>query len=664
MGAAGAGGSAGAGGGAQPGQAGASCTQPSDCGSGFCVDGVCCQSACTGTCEACTQAKTGAASGTCAPVTAGTDPDTECSANVATCLVDTCNGARSCAAPDGTVCRVAGDAGCDVAETCSAGACPVDGFATAGTTCRAAAGSCDLAETCSGNSAACPADAVVDAGATCRAATGLCDVAEACSGASVDCPADSFVDAGVVCRPDAGVCDVAEACTGASAACPADGFQPTTVLCRAGGDEDGCNPPEYCAGTAATCPADVLAPTTQLCRPALGTCDLPESCDGLGTCPTSTLRRAAGTVCRQAVPGGCDVAEVCDGVSADCRPDAVVDAGVVCRAATGTCDAVEVCTGSTGACPADQLLSGGTVCRAAAGDCDAPELCSGASAACPGDAKRPATVVCRPASDGGCDVAETCSGTSDTCGPDLYQAAMTVCRASTYSCDPAEVCTGNSPLCPANVAGDAGACEPYGCVAGTLTCSTNCTTHADCGPHPLSVCVSGLCRRAKGVFVTSVGTNDSRIFIDAGRPDTDCTNLARDAGLSGTYKAWLSYSTAGGSPASGRFTQSTGPYALPGKVVIANDWVDLVDGTIQAPINRTERGVQLFAQNVHSGTNNNGTFVPNRNCNDWTFRDGGATVTQAMGQTHVTTSWSNSGGLFACDPPPPNAQVRWFCFEQ
>lgn len=45
---------------------GLACTEGRECGSGFCVDGVCCNSTCTGQCEACDIA---GAAGTCAPLT-------------------------------------------------------------------------------------------------------------------------------------------------------------------------------------------------------------------------------------------------------------------------------------------------------------------------------------------------------------------------------------------------------------------------------------------------------------------------------------------------------------------------------------------------------------------------------------------------------------------
>src|SRR5262245_10884339 len=50
---------------------GRSCAASSECRSGHCVDGVCCATACTGTCQSCA---TPGAIGTCLPAEVGTDP--------------------------------------------------------------------------------------------------------------------------------------------------------------------------------------------------------------------------------------------------------------------------------------------------------------------------------------------------------------------------------------------------------------------------------------------------------------------------------------------------------------------------------------------------------------------------------------------------------------
>jgi hypothetical protein len=71
------------------------CTANGNCVSGFCPieDGVCCDTMCSGTCEACLASKTGNSDGICGPVFFGTDPDDECSGT------EVCNGAGSCVSP-------------------------------------------------------------------------------------------------------------------------------------------------------------------------------------------------------------------------------------------------------------------------------------------------------------------------------------------------------------------------------------------------------------------------------------------------------------------------------------------------------------------------------------------------------------------------------------
>ncbi|APR78282.1 Kelch repeat:Kelch precursor [Minicystis rosea] len=83
-------------------------TAPNECLTGFVADGICCDTACTGTCAACTAAKKGAGSdGTCGAILAGADPDDECVATSAESCGTTgsCDGAGACALhPAGTVC--------------------------------------------------------------------------------------------------------------------------------------------------------------------------------------------------------------------------------------------------------------------------------------------------------------------------------------------------------------------------------------------------------------------------------------------------------------------------------------------------------------------------------------------------------------------------------
>lgn len=56
---------------------GHACTSDDECGSGFCTDGVCCETACDGSCESCAGP---GSKGICLPHEAGTDPEQECGA--------------------------------------------------------------------------------------------------------------------------------------------------------------------------------------------------------------------------------------------------------------------------------------------------------------------------------------------------------------------------------------------------------------------------------------------------------------------------------------------------------------------------------------------------------------------------------------------------------
>lgn len=403
------------------------CQHPSN--SAPCNDGLFCNG--TDTCG----------SGTCSVHTGspcpGPDGDTNCAESCNETL-DNCTAAD----PNGTLCRPAAGP-CDVAENCSGGVCPADGFAASGV-CRAAAGACDVAESCNGSGPSCPADGVKPNTAVCRAAAGVCDVADFCDGSTKLCPSDAKSTA--VCRPAAGVCDMAESCNGTSNTCPADAFLPASTVCRSGTPGQVCDQTEFCTGSGANCPADGVKPNTTLCRAAAGVCDLADFCNGSSKyCPADAKST---TGCRAAA-GTCDVPESCNGSSDDCPPDGFKSSSTVCRAASAgqVCDQNELCPGNGPDCPPDAVKPNTTQCRAAAGVCDLAEFCDGSTKLCPADAK--STALCRAAA-GVCDVAESCNGTSNTCPSNAFLPSSTVCRSGTPGevCDQTEQCTGSGANCP------------------------------------------------------------------------------------------------------------------------------------------------------------------------------------------------------------------------
>jgi hypothetical protein len=280
---------------------GAACIAGSQCISGNCIDGVCCESSCgggaTNDCQACNVA---GSLGMCRP------------------------------RPVNDVCRPALAGGCDVAEVCNgiSTSCPLDKYEPSGKTCRVANGDCDAIETCTGGSPLCPADLAKPDGTICRSKNGDCDLAETCNGITKTCPNDGFVLAGTVCRPETDACDTAETCTGAGPTCPPDIVKPAGTTCRASAGV--CDIAETCNGTSKQCPMDGFAPTSQPCRLAIDLCDADDYCPGNGVqCPD--VLKSVGTPCRPAGANSiCDPGETCNGANRECPTNQYAKAGTVC----------------------------------------------------------------------------------------------------------------------------------------------------------------------------------------------------------------------------------------------------------------------------------------------------------------------------------------------
>ncbi len=431
---------------------GTACAAASECLTGNCVDGFCCNTACGADsmtdCMACSATLTGGASGSCLRLSGSVAPT--------------------------VVCRAVGGV-CDLPELCSSvsALCPPDVKVAASVACRASAGVCDLVDNCTGTANACPADAKLPAATVCRANSGLgCDVTESCTGTTDSCPTDSFAAAATSCRAAAGDCDVAEVCTGSSASCPVDAKVPATTECRASAGV--CDLIEFCIGTSPFCPSDRKEAATAECRGAVGICDVAELCNGRDDgCPLDA-RAAFGTVCR--VPAGsCDLGEYCTGGSNLCPADLRAPALTECRSSAGDCDLVERCTGTTTACPVDLRAPALTECRSSAGECDPAEFCPGDDDACPADVKAPATTLCRAAT-GDCDLADHCTGADNVCPLDAKADATTVCRAATGDCDLADHCTGTDDACADDALADTStACRAASCDGGIETHAATCT---------------------------------------------------------------------------------------------------------------------------------------------------------------------------------------------
>lgn len=123
--------------------------------------------------------------------------------------------------------------------------------------------------------------------------------------------------------------------------------------------------------------------------------------------------------------------------------------------------------------------------------------------------------------------------------------------------------------------------------------------------------VSGL--SAAIIFITSSGHTGNLGGL-AGA-DARCQTLAAAAGLSGTYKSWLSD---GFTAAKDRLVHSSAPYKLVDGTIIANNWTDLTDGALLAPINKSESGSLLLDRPVFASTASDGSQAGGAYCADWT----------------------------------------------
>jgi len=157
----------------------------------------------------------------------------------------------------------------------------------------------------------------------------------------------------------------------------------------------------------------------------------------------------------------------------------------------------------------------------------------------------------------------------------------------------------------------------------------------------------GSCR----VFVTSESYFGDFGGIDFA--DSECQRLADLEGLPGNFKAWVSTTSPSVNPDS-RFNQASVPYRLVSGNTIANNYTDLIDGNLTAPINLDETGFFVDSNVWTATTQAGGSF--GTNCSNWTDlnEDGG------FGNTTLMDFGWTSASFDACDTP----DFRLYCFEQ
>lgn len=175
-----------------------------------------------------------------------------------------------------------------------------------------------------------------------------------------------------------------------------------------------------------------------------------------------------------------------------------------------------------------------------------------------------------------------------------------------------------------------------------LTCATNyyyrVRANNTCGTSANSnaiTVVAGAC--AKIIFITSV-SNASGNFGGLAGGDALCATRATAGGLSGTYKAWLSTTTIS---ASSRLVHYAGPYKLVTGTTIANNWADLTDGSLAAPIDRDEFGASRVFQ-VYTGTDEFGNSL-GYDCSAWTNNISCSPAVEWWGRNYTDCRWTRMG---------------------
>ncbi len=159
------------------------------------------------------------------------------------------------------------------------------------------------------------------------------------------------------------------------------------------------------------------------------------------------------------------------------------------------------------------------------------------------------------------------------------------------------------------------------------------------------------CEADKIMFVTSGFTEGDLGGIEGA--DKFCQIHADKENLPGTYYAWLSSDET--SP-SQRFNQNTGAYYDTIGTKIADDWMDLTDGTLDAEPRTDEAGTD-FPWDAWTGTDDDGTALPNH-CNGWTHGWDGASGNEGI-TYEDDNRWSDNSSVVVCWSAKPI-----YCFQQ
>lgn len=499
---------------------GVKCSKDTECLTGSCVDGVCCNEKCTGTCRACSAAvKGGGADGICGPIWFGRDPADECTKTDASGCGTTgvCNGAGACAKYDnGTICQP---------SSCSS---PTNGSSQYTEASRCFNGSCQAPKTitCDGNCGE-----------------------QGCLGCTTngDCPSSSFCDANA-CKPKlspGATCTSDEACESAFCAdgvCCDNACSDMCKSCNLGGligtcsfvavnmqDPDTCGPNKVCSSNH-ECQLANGQPTTNATECLSGNvadgvcCDTP--CDE--PCRACNIPGKAGTCgdlgAGQSDPTGCAAPNVCNGVGG-CRKSLGMACTTHAQCESGKCIDGYCCNESCGeTCHACNVAGALGYCVLVPFDMSDPNTCTG-------NKRCDSLGQCKDIAGQSCSSNAECL--NDNC-VDGY-CCSSLCSGPCVQCSSSGQCENLSKY-----QSDPGFCTGAMVCDGTGTCKKNngetCSMATECAS---GFCVDGVCCNSECTgackacnLSTSLGQCGN---LPANTPDT-CVAPSKCNGLGACYK--------------------------------------------------------------------------------------------------------------------------------
>ncbi len=355
---------------------GQACGVGSQCASGNCMDYVCCDNACQGTCMTCSLA---GKKGTCSYVQAG-----QTDGNATT----PCSGGKVC---DGKgSCRVAPGQPCKLASDCSTGFC-VDGVCCK-TACAAACWTCAIP----GTGGACTA---LPAGSTDLKATTPCLGKQACDGAGK-------------CKTANGqFCSLTSTC--------ASGFCADNACCES-----------LCIQTCKSCAVKgsegkcINLPLGQQDANATSPCKGLQACDGKGKCKAANGQKCIYST--ECASGNCADGVCCDSA---CTETCKTCDGANTSGAAGACSNITVLfqdKNATVPCIGSQACDGNGTCKAGVGEtCKDNKDCANSTCS--------DKVCCKTPCKGNC-MSCNLTGSVGTCAPDPVGTKSSDCGGTDPAC--------------------------------------------------------------------------------------------------------------------------------------------------------------------------------------------------------------------------------------